>query len=91
MSSEQRVAAADRLQALRRFLESQPDAAGFAHSIAECDALARAVDAFHVEAIRFRMYGLHRKLTAGARVPDEALRLLEEARTALQAAGFKTK
>lgn len=81
----------DRLQALRRFLESQPDAAGFANSIAECDALVRAIDAFHVEAIRFRMYGLHRKLTASACVSDEALRFLEEAQAALLAAGFKTK
>lgn len=81
----------DRLQALRRFLESQPDTAGFANSIAECDALVRAIDAFHVEAIRFRMYGLHRKLTASTCVPDEALRFLEEAQTALLAAGFKTK
>ena len=52
----------------------------------------RAVDAFHMEAIRFRMYGLQRKLiTKGLDVPKDARRLMENAREALQAAGFQTR
>ena len=45
-----------------------------------------------MEAIRFRMYGLRRKLTSdGADVPVEIIKMFEEAQDALEAAGFKIR
>ena len=57
--------------------------------ISECDALIEAVEAFHMEAIRFRMYGLHRRLKMDEAVAAGTVKMLEEARTSLGAAGFK--
>jgi hypothetical protein len=58
----------------------------------ECDALIRAVEAFHMEAIRFRMYGLQRQLASGKHsVPEDTRRLVDEIREALQKAGFQIK
>lgn len=92
MSAEDQATAVERIETLQRLLEAQPDAANLAPLIEECAHLVSAVRAFHMEAIRFRMYGLHRQLTRGAHtLPAEALALLDEARTALEAAGFKTK
>lgn len=92
MSAEDQATAVERIETLRRLLEAQPDAADLAPLTEECAHLVSAVRAFHMEAIRFRMYGLHRQLTRGAHTaPPEALALLDEARTALETAGFKTK
>ena len=58
----------------------------------ECDYVIRAVEAFHPEGVRFRMYGLRRLLTAGDTPDaDELVKLLDEARDALRAAGFNTR
>ena len=58
----------------------------------ECEALARAVDAFHMEGIRFRIYNVDRLLLQHASsLPEEARPLLEEARRHLEAAGFHTR
>jgi hypothetical protein len=58
----------------------------------ECEALARAVDAFHMEGIRFRIYNVDRLLVQHASsLPAEARPLLEEARRHLEAAGFHTR
>ena len=60
--------------------------------IEESEALARAIDAFHMEGIRFRIYNVDRLLTRHtARVPAEARTLLETARHHLEAAGFHTR
>lgn len=92
MSAEDQATAVERIETLRRLLEAQPDAADLAPLIEECAHLVSAVRAFHMEAIRFRIYGLHRQLTHGAHpAPPEALALIDEARTALEAAGFKTR
>ena len=59
--------------------------------VEECEQLIRAVETFHMEAIRFRVYGLRQQLTSGTHeVPEQAGRLIENAREALQAAGFQT-
>ena len=92
MSAEDQATAVERIETLRRLLEAQPNAAALASQIEECEHLVSAVRAFHMEAIRFRMYGLSRQLTSGAHaVPPETVALIDEARTALEAAGFKTK
>ena len=82
----------ERIEALRRLLDAQPNAADLAPLSEECAHLVSAVQAFHMEAIRFRMYGLNRQMkTRGHVVPREAAALLDEARAALEAAGFQTK
>ena len=92
MSREHQAAAVEKLQTLQRLLETQASAAELAPLIEECELLARAVESFHMEAIRFRMHGLHRQLTSGElSVPPESVTLIEETRAALEAAGFKTK
>ena len=86
MTSDHRTAAIDHLRALRERLGSgsaDPSAAE------ECEHLIRAVEAFHMEGARFRMYGLRRRLTAGGSpASDEMLQLLDAAGNALRAAGF---
>ena len=92
MSTEQRATAVDRIVALQRVLGAQANAEDLAPLVAECGHLVSAVQAFHMEAIRFRMYGLTRRLTRlEPPAPREAVALLDEARTALEAAGFRTK
>ena len=82
----------ERIEALRRLLDAQPNAADLAPLSEECAHLVSAVRAFHMEAIRFRMYGLNRQMKgSGYTLPREAAALLDEARTALEAAGFQTK
>ena len=45
-----------------------------------------------MEAIRFRMFGLSRQLELSSdSVPEDAKKIFEEAREALQAAGFLTR
>ena len=92
MSAEHQATAIDRILALRRVLGAQPRAAELAALVEECGYLVSAVQAFHMEAIRFRMYGLTRQLTRlDPPAPREAVALLDEARGALEAAGFQTK
>ena len=55
----------------------------------EASALRRAVAAFHMEAIRFRMFAVERMLKQNG---DAAmLRLFEELRHELETAGFHTR
>ena len=63
--------------------------------VSECEALSRAVAAFHMEGIRFRIFNVDRLLRAAAEVPgtipEGAAELLEGARRHLEAAGFHTR
>jgi hypothetical protein len=60
--------------------------------IDECEALARAIAAFHMEGIRFRIFNVDRLVSKrDSSVPDSAPALLEEARRHLEAAGFHTR
>ena len=56
----------------------------------DTQALRRAVAAFHMEAIRFRMYSVDRALKAAGDPPD-ARRLYDHLRQALETAGFHTR
>lgn len=72
-------------------LKAHPDPAS-ARLVEECEALLRAVSAFHMEGIRFRMFNvdrLIRRTTEG--VPSTAPSLLEDVRRHLEAAGFHTR
>jgi hypothetical protein len=56
----------------------------------ETEALRRAVAAFHMEAIRFRVYAVDRLLRADGDGPA-ARQALEEVRRELETAGFHTR
>ena len=90
-TTDERQVAAARIEELVSLLRRQqgPDTA---RMIDECEALGRAVSAFHMEGIRFRIYNVDRLLTRHAdSLPAEARALLEDARRHLEAAGFHTR
>ena len=90
-TGDERQAAADRIGDLIGVLKNAPGTET-ARIVEECEALARAISAFHMEGIRFRMYNVDRLLAQhAAAVPAEARTLLEEARHRLEAAGFHTR
>src|SRR5215212_10214655 len=60
--------------------------------VEECEALGRAVSAFHMEGIRFRIFNVDRGLIRhAAEVPPAAAQLLADVRHHLEAAGFHTR
>jgi hypothetical protein len=95
MSDSSRQLALDRTGELRAHLQAHPERAAFARLIDECQHLERAIDAFHMEGIRFRTYTLDRLLhgRGGLTVDagDRARELFTQVKTALEAAGFHTK
>ena len=73
-------------------LRTLPDQKAVAALVEEADALARAISAFHMEGIRFRMYNVDRLLTrTDLPIPAEAAPLFTDARHELEAAGFHTR
>ena len=89
MPTDDRQAAAAKIAELIALLkESGPGTAGL---VDECEALARAIAAFHMEGIRFRIYDVDRLVHQGSGVPADAPALLEAARRHLEAAGFHTR
>tara|TARA_Y100001001_G_C7834777_1_gene248377 strand:- start:239 stop:517 length:279 start_codon:yes stop_codon:yes gene_type:complete len=92
VSSEHQERAIKRLEVLQKRLDSQPNAEELTELVEECGLLLNAVKAFHMEAIRFYVHGIRRKLTLGkiSILPD-CLEVFEDACSALNAAGFKTK
>ena len=60
--------------------------------ILECEALARAIGAFHMEGIRFRMFNVDRLLTRGGLpLPGGIESAFADVRRDLEAAGFHTR
>ena len=91
-TGNERQEAAARIGDLIGVLKKAPARAETAHIIEESEALARAIDAFHMEGIRFRIYNVDRLLTQhAASLPAEARALVETARHLLEAAGFHTR
>jgi hypothetical protein len=91
-TTDHRLAAHEHVQSLISLLAAQPSPAAFGPLLEECQALARAIMAFHMEGIRFRMYNVERRLVrSDLPVPPEAAGLFEQARHALEAAGFHTR
>ena len=91
-TTDHRLAAKDRILALIASLTATPDAAAFAPLVDECRALARAIEAFHMEGIRFRMFNVDRWMSRGdLTIPDEARQAFAQARESLEAAGFHTR
>jgi hypothetical protein len=88
--SERTAPAVAILDSLLPKLSSLPAGSSRDQIIEEAEALRRAVAAFHMEAIRFRVYAVDRLLKQ-AGDPVELRQLLEEARKALEASGFHTR
>ncbi len=91
-TTDHRLAAKNRILSLLEALAAQPEASQLTQLSAECQALARAIEAFHMEGIRFRMFNVDRLLTRGdLPIPATAPDLFAEARRELEAAGFHTR
>ena len=92
MTVDGRAVALERLRQLRDCLAQSANADSLAHLVEEIDLLSTSVESFHMEAIRFRLFGLRRHLAAQDRpLPDGASGLLDDAGAALEAAGFQIK
>lgn len=92
MSNPHRAEAERTLSELLRTLRAQPNREALAPVVELCEQLARSIQAFHLEAIRFRMFTLSRQLhRPELGVPAEALVLFDALRQSLEAAGFQTR
>ena len=88
--SERTAASLAKLDELLSVLKSLPDSSQKTHLVEDSEALRRAVAAFHMEAIRFRMYSVDRDL-AQLGNPVEIRTKFEEVRHTLEEAGFHTR
>jgi hypothetical protein len=91
MSSSSRTSAS--LAVIDRFLPRLAALPAGGHRdrlVEEAEALRRAIAAFHMEAIRFRMHAVDRLLRTSSGDPSLA-QLFDELRHELEAAGFHTR
>jgi len=89
---DHRQAAEDKLQSLMSEVQAQPPSAARDGFLEECAALRIAIHAFHMEAIRFRMFNVDRQIARGGlTITDSARQSFAEVRTQLEAAGFHTR
>ena len=92
MSTDHRLQAKSHIDNLTTRLRQLPAGTSVGSLIEECEALSRAIGAFHMEGIRFRMYNVDRLLHQPAMsIPAEALTEFGDARRELEAAGFHTR
>ena len=79
-------------QQLIDILRAEPEHAAKARAIEEAEHLQRAIHAFHMEAVRFRSYTLHRMLTqAEPGFSDRARTAYQELKGALEESGLTTR
>jgi hypothetical protein len=93
MSNEERQLAQRRLNdliaLLRTMASQQKQVEGLIH---EAEALGRAISAFHLEGIRFRIYNVDRLVGhPPVPLPAEAATIVADVRHHLEAAGFHTR
>ena len=92
MTTDHRSSAKAQVEALIALLRADPGREIFQPVVDECEALSRAIGAFHIEGIRFRMFNVDRLLTRGGLpVPAGASPLFADVRRELEAAGFHTR
>jgi hypothetical protein len=92
MATDHRQNARARTEALLGLLRNDSHQSELENLIAECEALARAISAFHMEGIRFRMFNVDRLLAKGSLpVPAEVTPIFADVRRELEAAGFHTR
>ena len=93
MSIEERQAAQRRLEDLLTILRGMPAGTDqLARLLEEAEALGRAISAFHLEGIRFRIYNVDRLVQhPPVPLPQEAAAIVADVRSHLEAAGFHTR
>ena len=91
-TADSRKSAQERIRALIGMIERQPASDDKTVLLEECEALSRAIAAFHMEGIRFRSYNVDRLLQRGGpEVPAGAAEVFADMRKDLEAAGFHTR
>ena len=91
-TTDHRKAAAQSIGAVAAMFEAQPPSPERDAILRECKALVVAIDAFHMEGIRFRMFNVDRILTrVMQQAPAGAASAFADARAHLEAAGFHTR
>lgn len=88
--SERTAPALAQLDVLLPLISAMPSSPARTQLVDETEALKRAVGAFHMEAIRFRMYAVDR-LIKSAGDPADIRRVFDELRHSLESAGFHTR
>ena len=88
--SERTAPALAKLDTLLSFVAALPGSAIRTQLVDEAEALKREVAAFHMEAIRFRMFRVDRMIIA-AGDPGEIRRTFDDLRHTLETAGFHTR
>ena len=93
MSTEDRQAAQRRLNDLLTIVRGMPaQGQELARLLEEAEALDRAISAFHLEGIRFRIYNVDRLVQhPPVPLPVEAVAIVADVRKHLEAAGFHTR
>jgi hypothetical protein len=92
MSAEHRLAAERRVNDLIAALKALPPHEHLNRMMDEGENLARAIAAFHLEGIRFRMYNVDRMAThSPVALPVEIMTAVADIHRHLEAAGFHTR
>jgi len=92
MSTEDRQAAQHRLKELLMMVRALPAQDQLTRLVEEAEALDRAISAFHLEGIRFRIYNVDRMVQhPPVPLPVEAPAIVADVRKHLEAAGFHTR
>jgi hypothetical protein len=92
MSTDERQAAQHRLNDLLALLKGLSQQDALKNLIEETEALGRAIGAFHLEGIRFRIYNVDRMVThPPVALPPDAGAIVADVRRHLEAAGFHTR
>jgi hypothetical protein len=91
-TADPRKAAEARIKDLIAIVQQQPVSDARATLLEECEALARAISAFHMEGIRFRAFNVDRLLhKGGLPLPPAASETFARMRHHLEEAGFHTR
>src|SRR6478609_8138544 len=92
MSTDERQAAQRRVNDLLAILKGSSQQEPLRHLIEETEALARAIAAFHLEGIRFRIYNVDRMVAhPPVPLPADTSGIVADIRHHLEAAGFHTR
>ena len=90
-ATDHRQTARDHVENLIAQLRTLPDQRSVQPLVDECDALSRAIGAFHMEGIRFRIYNVDRLVHKDTTLPSEIGSLFAVVRKEVEAAGFHTR
>ena len=91
-TADSKKTAEARIRDLIATVQQQPESDARTELLEECEALGRAVAAFHLEGIRFRAYNVGRLLQKNAvPLPPSAAEAFNDMRRHLEDAGFHTR